>query len=70
MNYEDLEALRHINEEEALRFIAHERLVQEALAANPRGLRQELGQALARLGRWIEGRRIDDESADDKARYN
>lgn len=70
MNFEEFNALRHINEEEALRFIAHERLVQEALAAHPHGLRHDIGQALVRLGRWIEGRHIDQESTDDKARLN
>jgi hypothetical protein len=70
MSFEDFNALRHINEDEALRFVAHERLVQEARAAHPHGLRHDLGQALVRLGRWIEGRQTDDALADDKARYN
>lgn len=70
MSFEDFNALMHVNESNALRYVEKERLVQQALAAHPHGLRHDLGQALVRLGRWIEGRHIDEESTDDKARLN
>lgn len=68
MYLENYDALMHIAEDEALRFAEKERLVQEALEANPQGLRYDLGHALVRLGRWLEGRPLD--TSEDQTRFN
>ncbi len=70
MYFENFDALMHIAEDEALRFAEKERLVMEALEARPQGLRYDLGHALIRLGRWLEGRPLDAAGTDEKTRFN
>lgn len=70
MYLENYDALMHLTEKEALRLAEKERLVQEALEARPQGLRYDLGHALVRLGRWLEGRPLDAADTDEKSRFN
>jgi hypothetical protein len=69
MNQTDIAMMRAI-EADALRSAAHQRLVKTALTAQPQGVRYELGHALVRLGRWLEGQPMDHSVENERNRQN
>jgi len=69
MNQFDIELTRAL-EADALRTAAQQRLVKTALTAQPQGVRYELGQALVRLGRWLEGKPMDHSIEAERNRQN